>query len=152
MGEWRPHIEPRSLCVDGQGPFPDAPETFIVQDTRDVLESQGTAPKPRGGGREGSISGRGVHGHLIFWKNAPIFASCLSTDLLLEETRRGNQVSIKGGWEPSAHAMRNSVGPGDSATAASPWDQRGVWLRGRGKARTGRTQILRPSIDPNEME
>lgn len=52
VGEWRPHIEPRSLCADGQRPFPDAPETFIVQDTRDVLESQGTAPKPWGRGGE----------------------------------------------------------------------------------------------------
>lgn len=90
---------PRSLCEDGQRPFPAAPEMFVVQDTWNILESQGTAPKPWGGGK--GVSGSGIRGYLIFWKNAHIFASCLPLMFLLEETRRGNQVSIKAGWEPS---------------------------------------------------
>lgn len=40
-GSWLLHIEPTSLCVDGQRPFPAALETLPAQETWNVLEPHG---------------------------------------------------------------------------------------------------------------
>lgn len=77
--------------MDGQRPFSAALQAFTVPDTWNVLEPQITAPKPCGSQTREFVGASFLEQRAMFL----LFVCPLI--FLLEQTRRENQVYIKGG-------------------------------------------------------